>query len=169
MAKALKTSTFAEFSAKFVRFHGLPFGCELKLWRDKSERYARNDMLVKRKGINRKNCQPLSDDQRIRELLDEAERMLSMDLKARGLTLWLTGPDGSSIDTRTHTGTVRAMEAAEEPYITDGKAIFQEVIESCGLDDVLSVKQSGALYSALKEICGDELDDDLLNWRDEIR
>ena len=80
MARTLKSSTLADFSSKLVKFHKLPNGTEIRLYRKKTERRVRSDFTVKRQVINPRNISRLHDSCNVRDFLDKSKALLSTDI-----------------------------------------------------------------------------------------
>ena len=91
MAKKLIQTEWGTFSVRFVRYNGLPYGCELRLY-DGRGRKKRSDLVLKRQRLT--NTVPAKDEDTVRQLLDAAQALLSTDLKARRWSLELCSPDG---------------------------------------------------------------------------
>lgn len=167
MARKLKSSSLADFSTRLVRFHKLPNGTEIRLYRKKTERRVRSDFTVKRKGINSKNLEKIGDSWNVGDFLDEARAILSTDIEARGLKMQLYAPDGSKINGNTLLGNVRKLA----PKIDEdgGKALnlFFTLLENCGVEDI-SVLQAGQLYCQLNEIIDNSLEISLLKNESKI-
>jgi hypothetical protein len=165
MARKLKSSSLGEFSSKLIRFHKLPNGTEIRLYRKKTERRVRSDFTVKRKSINSKNVEKLDNSMNVRNFLDMARDLLSTDIEARGFEMQLFAPNGSKINGNTLLGNVRNFE----PRITEDQDededgafdLFMTLLENCGLDDI-SLRQAMKLYKQLNGILGDSLDSLLL-------
>jgi hypothetical protein len=167
MARKLKISTLANFSSRLVKFHKLPNGTEIRLYRKKTGRRVRSDFTVKRKGINAGNISKHDNLSNVKDFLNEARNLLSTDIEARGLEMQLFGPDGNRVNGNTLLGTVRSFE----PNITEDsdKALdlFITILENCGLEDI-TIRQAGRLYNQLNEILGKSLDISLIKNESEI-
>ncbi|MBV1929544.1 MAG: hypothetical protein KUG81_08550 [Gammaproteobacteria bacterium] len=161
MARKLKSSSLADFSSRLVRFHKLPNGVEIRLYRRKTERRVRSDFTVKRKGINSKNVAKLNDSLNVRDFLNEARGLLSTDIEARGLDMELFAPDGSRINGNKLLGNVRKFEPQINEDSDEALNLFITLLENCGLEDI-SIRQAGQLYDQLNGIIDNSLDVSLL-------
>ena len=162
MAKRLRTSSLADFSAKLVRFQRLPHGTEVRFYRKWDGRRVRSDFTLKRKFIKSTTVRKLDDGKNVRDLLDFAHSRLSTDIQARGFEMVLFGPDGERINGNTLLRTVRSMAA--KPTDGDGeKAIelFIALLENAGLEEV-TMWQAGTLYRELRDLLKGALDQALL-------
>ncbi|AFS39165.1 hypothetical protein AWH61_12300 [Alteromonas sp. W12] len=167
MARKLKSSSLADFSTKLVRFHKLPNGTEIRLYRKKTERRVRSDLTVKRKGINSKNIEVFKDSWNVRDFLDEARALLSTDVEARGLEMQLFAPDGSRIYGNTLLGNVRKLEPKIEEDSGKPLNLFLMLLENSGLEDI-SLRQAGNLYRQINEIIDSSLEFSLLENESKI-
>ena len=161
MTRKLKSSSLADFSSKLVRFHKLPNGTEIRLYRKKAERRVRSDFTVKRKGINSKNVSEFDDSWNVKDFLDEAKDLLSTDIDARGLEMQLFAPDGSRINGNTLLGNVRRLEPQIDEDSDKALDLFITLLENCSLEDI-SIRQAGQLYNQLNDILDNSLDVSLL-------
>jgi len=164
MTAKIKSSEWSDFSQRFVRIHGLPQGTELRLYRRSNGRRVRSDFSIKRKAVNRTNVAQLSGTDRVSDLLADAKAILSTDINARGLEMWLFGPDGNWINGNAHLQTVRNME----PTLQDnGEPIeaFLDLLTDAGIDDI-PIRQAGVLYNRLRDVMGgDYFDKQLLRTK----
>lgn len=167
MARKLKSSSLADFSTKLVRFHKLPNGTEIRLYRKKTERRVRSDLTVKRKGINSKNIEVFDDSWNVRDFLDEARALLSTDVEARGLEMQLFAPDGSRIYGNTLLGNVRKLEPKIEEDGGKALSLFLTLLENSGIEDI-SLRQAGNLYRHINEIIDSSLEVSLLKNESKI-
>jgi hypothetical protein len=108
MASKLIETQWGIFSVNFIKFHRLPFGCELRLF-DAAGRKKRTDFLVKRKRVSSKTMNRADDSNNVKWLLDTALEVTSTDLMARRLKIELFGPNGKKINGNTLIGKVRQM------------------------------------------------------------
>lgn len=109
MVTKLIQTQWGVFSRNFAKFHGLPFGTELRLY-DSHGRKKRKDFLVKRQRITSNSMDRSDDNDNVKSLLDRAENMLSTDIKARLLSLELFAPNGERINGNKLIRTVRQMD-----------------------------------------------------------
>ena len=167
MARKLKSSSLADFSTRLVRFHKLPNGTEIRLYRKKTERRVRSDFTVKRKGINSKNLEKFGDSWNVSDFLDEARAILSTDIEARGLEMQLYAPDGSKINGNTLLGNVRKFDPKIDEDCGKALNLFFTLLENCGVEDI-SVLQAGQLYCQLNEIIDNSLEISLLKNESKI-
>jgi hypothetical protein len=156
MARTLKSSALSDFSSKLVKFHKLPNGTEIRLYRKKTKRRVRSDFTVKRQAINPKNISKLDDSSNVRDFLDKSRALLSIDIEARGFEMRLYAPDGSKLNGNTLLESVRKFE----PHITEDSDevfdLFITFLENCGLEDI-TIRQTSRLYNHLNEILDDSL------------
>lgn len=159
--RRLKSSTWADFSSRVVKFYELPNGTEIRLYRKKTERKVRSDFKVKRKMITSRNIAKPDNSSNVTDLLYELSDLLSTDIEARGLEMKLFSPNGSRVNGNTLLGTVRKFE----PQVTDDSDeafdLFITLLEDCGLEDV-SIRQAGRLYDQINDIVDKVLDKSLL-------
>lgn len=166
MVRTLKSSKLSDFSSKLVKFHKLPNGTEIRLYRKKTERHVRSDFTVKRQAISQKNIPKFGDTCNVKDFLDMSRELLSTDIEARGLEMRLYAPDGNRVYGNTFLGTVRNLE----PRIEDSDEVldlFITLLENCGLEDI-TIRQAGRLYNYLNEILGDSLGISLLRNESKI-
>ena len=121
-AKLIET-TWAEFSAAFVRFHKLPFGTELRLF-DAAGKKKRTDFKVKRSRVTSKSMARAADDDNVRSLINTAVDSVSTHLLLRKLKVELFGPDRQVINGNTLDRKVRKM--APRPTEADLERLQEE-------------------------------------------
>lgn len=167
MARSLKSSSLADFSSRLIRFHKLPKGTEIRLYRKKTERRVRSDFTVKRKGINSKNINQLHDLYNVRDFLDEARSLLSTDIEARGFEMQLFAPDGSRINGNTLLVNVMKLEPQVSEDSDKTLDLFITLLENCGLEDI-SLRQAGKLYLQLDGIIDNSLEISILKNENKI-
>ncbi|AGN83535.1 DUF1152 domain-containing protein [Pseudomonas sp. GD03651] len=148
MAAKMKSGTWQDFSQRFLRAHGMPVGCELRLYR-KDGRKVRSDLGIKRRAINRSNITVLKGSDRISELITDAARLLSTDVLARGYEMGLYSPEGDRVYGQTYVETIRSLQETKKQV--DPIEVFIDLLEDAGVDD-LTLRQVGSLYSRLSEI-----------------
>lgn len=128
MVTNLIESPWANFSAKFVKFQGLPFGCELRLFKPDG-RKVRSDFKVKRKKVNTRTLVKADDNATVSALLEMARECLSTDIRARGLRLCLYSPAGEKINGNTHLQNVRRLTPQDTEADRRRKADRERLIE----------------------------------------
>lgn len=143
----LITTRWDAFSERFVKFHRLPFGTELRLY-DADNRKKRRDFMIQRKQITTQTSTVADDNDTVATLLGSASALLSIDLEARRLHLRLYDPEGRRIVGQTQVRTVRLLPPAAPPkeivnqeprsaLIEKTKAIALSVLKECehGVDE----------------------------------
>jgi hypothetical protein len=134
-----KENEWEEISRLFCRFHGLPFGSELKVRYVSNPRFdkgriQRSNTRYRRAVFNRNVMTRANDEENIRSLIDN--RLLpyiDIDPKALGAEIAAYGPDGDRLDSNTLVRTWRGMD----PKPTEGEieaknAQLQEIEETAG-------------------------------------
>ena len=111
--KKLISLSWADFSRKFVKRHGLPLGTTLRLY-DQNGRQKRSDWQVKSRRF--KSMDQAHNRDSVSDLLGIATSQLSTDIEAQRLTLHLVSPHGQQINGNTLIRTVRAMPRARTDY-----------------------------------------------------
>lgn len=130
----LTESTIPDFSRKLLRKQGCPKGYTLRAYHKIDNRQVRVDMKVKRLFVNESTVHVLSDSERVSSLIDEANRLLSTDLKARGIYMRLLNERGEVLDNGTGMKSIRAeVEKANAPGEMDAVAMF---LDEAGLGDM---------------------------------
>ena len=104
-----RQSTWGEFSQRLCKFYRLPHGSRFVL--AGPDRAIREDKIVARKPISA-NVLSRDDRQTVREMLDEIEAMLSINLADRGWTIVPRGPANVEVPHNTRLRGWRAMEPA---------------------------------------------------------
>ncbi len=99
-------STWDGYSRKFVKRQGLPLGTELHLY-DANGRKKRSDWQVKRRKVG--SVPRAAETETVHSLLQTATDLLSTDINARRLKIYLVSSQGDRIPGNTHVGTVRAL------------------------------------------------------------
>jgi len=162
MAKRVIDESLRDFSASFTRFHRLPNGVQLRIWNGK--RYVRGDFTIKRHAINATTLGQLNGGSTVRDLLDQAESVLSMNLKARKRTheLYLVGTDGNAINGNTHVDSVRELDPLPNDA-SDAKAreVFASLFDLMGI--ATSAKKRDILYDELRAILDQSFEKALLD------
>ncbi|MGP5370335.1 hypothetical protein ACTXN4_23085 [Pseudomonas helleri] len=166
MAK-LKSSTLAEFSEKMVKYQKLPYGTEIRLYRKKTDRRVRSDLILKRKVISQKYIDKFEGSENVKSFLDAARSLLSTEIETRGMEMRLYDPEGSRLNGNTLISTVRDLDDKDSD--DSGKIIYllNEVLESCGIEDC-TLRQVGSLREMINKIIETPLDPFLLRHEEEI-
>lgn len=102
-----RDSSWADFSAKVCKLHGLPEGFHLRVFPKGSSRQKRSDFTVSRLPINRKNVGWLNDDERVSRLREECILLLEEGSLPHGAKVLLFDGTGKEISGGTNLGTLR--------------------------------------------------------------
>ena len=168
----LMHSAWGDFSRKFVRAQDLPHGTALHLYDTTTGRKKRSDWQVKRRRI--RHARRIDDDATVSVLLRTARKLLSTDIEARRLTMYLVGPSGDVVQGNTRVKTIRAFpprptereRAAEEQWrevidyqrreVADIASAELRQAEN-GVDDPHEVVPHGYVHALLDRYGRDEL------------
>jgi ribosomal protein L30/L7E len=158
-----KVSTVAEYSDVLVKAYELPYGIELRLYNKASERQARSDKTLKRKGLNKKTKEVFIDElHNVRDFLDFVKSLLTVDIESK-FKFKLHAPDGSNINGGTLLKNVKKLEPKTREYDSENElAAFFKIMADCDCID-LTVRQLGQLYHHINEATANGFSELLLN------
>lgn len=149
----LTESTISDFARKFLSKQGCPKGYTLRAYRKRDDRQVRADMLVKRRLVNASTVRKLGDKERVASLIEEANGMLSTNLKERGIYLRLLNDRDEFVDSGKGMKSIREeVEKAKAPDEIDAVALF---LDEAGLGD-MPMSDSRLVMQELHELLGKE-------------
>lgn len=158
---SLTESTIPDFSKKLLRKQGCPAGYTLRAYHRLDDRHVRVDMKVKRRVVKDSTVNVLDDSDRVSALIAEANRLLSTDLKARGIYLRLLNEQGEVLDNGTGMKAIRAEAKKAKPATPmDAVAMF---MDEAGLGD-LPLIDSRHLIQELHELLGKNFDESMMKY-----
>jgi len=146
MAKKLTEGDIVDFSHRVTTLGLLPNGTEIRFFRKRDGRRVRSDFTITRQHIITSNLPVPGGKESVAAFIERALKLVTTDLKARGIEARLYSPAGELLSGNTHIDSIRALPGLPGEEHDNTGELFGMVIVNAGLGESLTFGDVHALY-----------------------